>query len=301
MNGKMHFKSTLQHALQQRAACTLNALCLVNGSCENLPDLVIHEYSQHVFIQTTSLERDKQIAAIIEILQATRQPKSIWLKNQSEARQKRHLPLVDQLLWGEDAKMIAIREAELSYNYSTDAKELWPLQDRRWRQSLTQWQKQNPQKQFLHIAVPTPFGLNTLFEHCSSVAFQAPQWSDVCDVLRKLTPDEWYRLGVICLPPVFANEKNKKAIFHVVYQFLNVLHPSADAWLSLFASDTWVLGLLQKAALAQKKNLFLIEQHCGEADFPLLLSQKNKWLPVHYKFVLSQPKHHQSPMVDRSQ
>ena len=117
MNSKMQLKSALATALNQRTNCSLSSLCLVNGLSDGLADLVIHEYNQHCFVQTASLERDKQLPEIIDILTATRKPKSIWLKNQTELRQKRALPLSDHLLWGVDERQITIQEDLFSHSY----------------------------------------------------------------------------------------------------------------------------------------------------------------------------------------
>ena len=280
---KTQLKTQLQNALHKRAVCQLQALCLVNGSMDDIPDVVIHEYDKHCFIQTASLAADKYIPDIIEILRATRQPKSIWLKNHCELRQKRALSLNDCVLWGEAPQEIEIVEDAFVFRYPTDSKSLWPVSERTLRSAVQQWKTQNSKSAFLYISPPTAFGANTLFTPNRNVILDAPHWAEVCDTLRKFPHGDTYPLGVLSLPPIFASEKNKKALFHVLYQILHVLNSDAELWLTLFASDHWLLGLLQKAANSQKKNLVLRASSCGEVDFPIPLHTKNKWLPTLFK------------------
>lgn len=100
------------HALRKHLFDPLitNACRVINGEGDGIPGLIIDQYDGHYVIQvhTQGIERLKPI--LLELIEELFQPKSIYEKSRSSARQDEGLSLFEGNHFGKTPELIEIRE-----------------------------------------------------------------------------------------------------------------------------------------------------------------------------------------------
>lgn len=282
---KLELKRQLQNAFLVRKNLNLSSHCLFAGKADGIADLIIHNYENHLFLQTRNPKLDVMIPEICKILEKRFQPQAIWLKNHCDVRLKYNGELKDQLLLGTAESQIAIQENNHVYVYNTHSKKLFPLEKRSLRLLANELaHKQNSKDQILTLSSDFDFLLpGDLQNQITALPCLAPHWSEACEKLRNLKNP--FAKIIVELGPVFKTEKNQKGVFHVLY---NLLQKTTDPAEMVFSQTRtpWLLPLLKKAATKQKKSLKIEEISTPTPDFPTNPSKKSLTIPRTYKITV---------------
>lgn len=92
-----------------------NAYRLINGEGDQIPGLIVDQYSDYLVLQSSTLGIDLIKDKIVEYLVSKKRWKGIFEKSSSQSRDQEKLSSITQVLWGEDQEEIQILENNLKF------------------------------------------------------------------------------------------------------------------------------------------------------------------------------------------
>ncbi len=92
-----------------------NAYRLINGEGDQIPGLIVDQYSDYLVLQSSTLGIDLIKDKIVEYLVSKKRWKGIFEKSSSQSRDQEKLPTITQVLWGDDPEEIQILENNLKF------------------------------------------------------------------------------------------------------------------------------------------------------------------------------------------
>ncbi|MFI5333796.1 MAG: class I SAM-dependent rRNA methyltransferase [Chlamydiales bacterium] len=106
------------YALRQILPLETNAYRLINAEGDGLPGLIVDRYDDVLVMQIHTQGMEKFRSLIIEELVALIQPRTIYEKSHSSAREQEGLVETQGVVWGEECDLVEMRERELLFQIS---------------------------------------------------------------------------------------------------------------------------------------------------------------------------------------
>jgi 23S rRNA (cytosine1962-C5)-methyltransferase len=304
VNGE-YWRRLLHQACRARESCVMTpdqACRLVFSEADGVPGLIADWYAGHLVLQTLIPGTEGVLPLFTHLFQELLQPKSIFIRNDGEARKLEKLPLETRMVYGAIPEKVEIREGAVRYRLDLRAGQktgaYLDQQDNRKRLAVYGQPGFRVLDCFCYTggfalhqgaraaevtAVDDSAGAvaegkeNALLNHLDNVQFVK---GNVFDFLKQ-TEKRKDRFDLIILdPPPFARKKSEVAggrrgyleINRRALALLNAGGILATYSCSHNVSEAVFLDILREAAWKTSRRVFLLEKQLQAPDHPILVT-----------------------------